>query len=69
MHLAPPGPGRNVADVKSVRAFSWYFLAVFGGGALLAPGLYHLVQWLAPRFPAAQELADAIEELEVEIGG
>ncbi|MEK7678288.1 MAG: type II CAAX endopeptidase family protein [Verrucomicrobiota bacterium] len=39
-------------------ALAAYFAVVFIGGALLAPWLYQLVQWLAAAFPGLQALAN-----------
>jgi membrane protease YdiL (CAAX protease family) len=40
-----------------VRALALYLLAVFAGGALLAPWLYHGIQALSPSVPALQAAA------------
>lgn len=40
-----------------MRALALYLLAVFGGGALLAPWLYHAVQALAESVPALADVA------------
>ncbi|HEU4881121.1 MAG TPA: CPBP family intramembrane glutamic endopeptidase [Longimicrobium sp.] len=40
-----------------VRALALYLLAVFAGGALLAPWLYHGIQALAPSIPALEVAA------------
>jgi membrane protease YdiL (CAAX protease family) len=42
---------------RPVPALALYLLAVFAGGALLAPWLYHAVQALAPSVPALQTAA------------
>lgn len=49
-----PLPAR---DPRSARALAVYLLAVFAGGALLAPWLYHAVQALAPSVPALERVA------------
>ncbi|HEU0298069.1 MAG TPA: CPBP family intramembrane glutamic endopeptidase [Longimicrobium sp.] len=51
---SPPAPPR---DLRPVRALALYLLAVFAGGALLAPWLYHGVQALAPSVPALETAA------------
>ena len=48
------GPER---DGRPVRALALYLLAVFAGGALLAPWLYQAVQALAPSLPALEAVA------------
>lgn len=45
-------------DGRPLRALVLYLLAVFAGGALLAPWLYHGVQALAPSLPALEKLAE-----------
>lgn len=45
--------------MRPVISLLIYFAAVFIGGALLAPCLYWLVQWLAAHLPPLQSLADA----------
>lgn len=44
-------------DLRPVRALALYLLAVFAGGALLAPWLYHGVQALATPIPALEAAA------------
>ncbi|WP_420128564.1 CPBP family intramembrane glutamic endopeptidase, partial [Longimicrobium sp.] len=44
-------------DGRPVRALALYLLAVFAGGALLAPWLYHGIQALAPSIPALETAA------------
>jgi uncharacterized protein len=44
-------------DLRPVRALALYLLAVFLGGALLAPWLFHAVQALAGTVPALERLA------------
>jgi membrane protease YdiL (CAAX protease family) len=51
MDSADPHPGRPVP------ALALYLLAVFAGGALLAPWLYHGIQALAPSLPALETAA------------
>ncbi len=51
-HHAPP------RDTRAARALLVYLLAVFAGGALLAPPLFHGVQALAAAFPALADVAD-----------
>lgn len=49
-HGAPPDP-------RPARALAVYLLAVFAGGALLAPWLYQAVQSLAPTVPWLERIA------------
>jgi membrane protease YdiL (CAAX protease family) len=44
-------------DPRPVRALALYLLAVFAGGALLAPWLYHGMQALAESFPSLAKVA------------
>jgi membrane protease YdiL (CAAX protease family) len=44
-------------DSRPVRALALYLLAVFAGGALLAPWLYHAVRALAESVPALESVA------------
>lgn len=44
-------------DGRPIRALALYLLAVFAGGALLAPWLYHGIQALAPSIPALETAA------------
>src|SRR6185295_13366099 len=51
--LAAPGGGeqaRHLNPMRALRALGLYLLAVFIGGALLAPGLYFLAQSFAEPF-------------------
>ncbi|HET6233291.1 MAG TPA: CPBP family intramembrane glutamic endopeptidase [Longimicrobiaceae bacterium] len=52
-----PMPENVSADRRPLRALLLYLLAVFAGGALLAPWLYHAVQWLARETPALAGIA------------
>lgn len=55
-----PHPSSNVPatrDVHPARALALYLLAVFAGGALLAPWLYHGVQALAEGVPALESVS------------
>lgn len=45
-------------DAGPARALVAYLVAVFAGGALLAPWLFHGVQALADSFPALADVAD-----------
>ncbi|MBI5773818.1 MAG: CPBP family intramembrane metalloprotease [Verrucomicrobia bacterium] len=45
--------------MRPVVSLLIYFAAIFAGGALLAPWLYWLAQWLAAHFPALEPLAGA----------
>lgn len=47
----------HLRDPRPVRPLALYLLAVFAGGALLAPWLYHAVQALAPSVPVLQAAA------------
>ena len=51
----PPRPGAR--DSRPLAALAVYLLAVFAGGALLAPWLYHGVRALAESVPALEPLA------------
>jgi hypothetical protein len=42
---------------RPALALALYLLAVFAGGALLAPWLFHAVQALAPGWPALERIA------------
>ena len=53
MHPEPASPH----DGRPVRALALYLLAVFIGGPLLAPWLYHGIQALAPSVPALEAAA------------
>lgn len=59
MTTAPtiPPHSAHLRDTRPVRALALYLLAVFAGGALLAPWLYHGVQALAPSVPALEAAA------------
>ena len=47
----------DARDPRPAYALAVYLLAVFAGGALLAPWLYHGVQALAPSVPALERVA------------
>ena len=51
-------PPLRARDPRPAYALAVYLLAVFAGGALLAPWLYHAVQALAPSVPALERLAN-----------
>ena len=53
----PESPRDPVRDGRPVRALSLYLLAVFAGGALLAPWLYLGVRALAESIPALEFVA------------
>lgn len=59
MPAAPPPPDARPSPRagRPVSALALYLLAVFAGGALLAPWLYHGVQALAPSVPALESVA------------
>lgn len=57
MTPAPTTPPDHHRPGRPVRALALYLLAVFAGGALLAPWLYHAVQALAPSVPALETAA------------
>jgi membrane protease YdiL (CAAX protease family) len=56
-HRPDSPPSVQPRDPRPVRALALYLLAVFAGGALLAPWLYHGVQALAPSVPALEVAA------------
>jgi uncharacterized protein len=53
----PFSPAADAPDARPLRALALYLLAVFAGGALLAPWLYHGVQALAESVPALERVA------------
>lgn len=57
MTPAPTHPPDRPRDGRPVRALALYLLAVFAGGALLAPWLYHGIAAMAPSFPALETAA------------
>lgn len=57
MPVAPPESAAPRG--RPLRSIVVYLLAVFAGGALLAPWLYLAVQALAPSVPALGEIAEA----------
>jgi membrane protease YdiL (CAAX protease family) len=50
-------PSHGERTGRPIRALALYLLAVFAGGALLAPWLYHGIQALAPGIPALETAA------------
>lgn len=48
----------ELRDLRPARALLLYLLAVFAGGALLAPWLYHAVQALAPSVASLERIAE-----------
>lgn len=57
MNLHPPSDAPVRRDTRPARALALYLLAVFAGGALLAPWLYRGVQALADGIPALESVA------------
>ncbi|MBW3571074.1 MAG: CPBP family intramembrane metalloprotease [Gemmatimonadetes bacterium] len=59
--MTPPARTRSAAAPdaggRPIAALALYLLAVFAGGALLAPWLYHAVQALATSIPALETVA------------
>jgi membrane protease YdiL (CAAX protease family) len=54
---APTRPPDRPRTGRPFRALALYLLAVFVGGALLAPWLYHAIQALTPSIPALETAA------------
>jgi membrane protease YdiL (CAAX protease family) len=69
IHRSPHRPSARVTEPRTpldstppragrpLPALALYLLAVFAGGALLAPWLYHGIQALAPSYPALETAA------------
>ncbi|HEX6370303.1 MAG TPA: CPBP family intramembrane glutamic endopeptidase [Longimicrobium sp.] len=55
--LTTSGDAPQPRTGRPVPALALYLLAVFAGGALLAPWLYHAIQALAPSIPALETAA------------